>query len=289
MILATSDLRDFTKIVFNYFGHGVVNIVASLAVGEECFGVLCRTACHGTLRRQGAVAETLDVGRVDELCHVFLLHDFNLVVFMRGTETVEEVYEGHAGLQCCQVGNGCQVHYFLYRSGAEHGKTRLTAGHHILVIAEDTKRMTGERTGRYVEYARKQFACNLIHIRNHEQQALRCGERGGQRTSLQRAVKCTGSAAFRLHFLNSYVLPPEVLATTGSPFIDVLRHGRRGRDGVDGGNFGEHIAHVSCCLVAVACDKLLFFCHFCYSLMFCINSFTTCKFTYFLRKGKSFA
>ena len=82
MIFATGDFRNLLHVVFNHFGHLVVGSVASLAVCEECFGVFGRTAGHRALRRQGAVAEALDVGRVNELGNFFLRHHFNLVILM---------------------------------------------------------------------------------------------------------------------------------------------------------------------------------------------------------------
>ena len=71
----------------------------------------------------------------------------------------------------------------------------------------------------------------------------------------------TGSTAFRLHFLNHYRLPKQVLPAFGSPRVYVLGHGRRRGDGIDGSNLREHIAHVSGGLVTITSDKLFFFCH----------------------------
>ena len=129
------------------------------------------------------------------------------------------------------------------------------------MVAEDAERVRSQCAGRHVEDARQHFAGDFVHIGNHQQQALRCGERGGQRTSLQRTVQCTGGTAFRLHFLYGNVLSPKILATASGPLINVLRHRRRRCDGVDGGYFREHIAHVSCSLVTITSDKFLFFCH----------------------------
>ena len=57
---------------------------------------------------------------------------------------------------------------------AEHREACLTASHYVLVVTEDTQRVRCQRTCRHVENARQQLTCNLVHVRNHQQQTLRC-------------------------------------------------------------------------------------------------------------------
>ena len=116
VILTACNLADFAEIVLNHLRYLVVVFVASLTVCEECLGVLGSTACERTLRRERTVAEVLDVGRIYELCYVFLIHHLHLMVFVRSAETVEEVDERHVGLECCQVRNSREVHHFLHRA-----------------------------------------------------------------------------------------------------------------------------------------------------------------------------
>ena len=114
MVFATCDFADFLHIIFHHFGHLVVGRVASLAMGEECLGILGRTACHRTLRRERTVAETLHILGVDEFCHVFLLHNFHFVVLVRSAESVEEVHKRNLRLQRGEVRHSRQVHHFLH-------------------------------------------------------------------------------------------------------------------------------------------------------------------------------
>jgi len=46
----------------------------------------------------------------------------------------------------------------------------------------------------------RQFASDLVHVGDHEQQVLGCGEGSSQRSGLQRAVHCTSGAALAQHF-----------------------------------------------------------------------------------------
>src|SRR5574344_980647 len=122
--------------------------------------------------------------------------------------------------------NGCQVHNLLNRTRAEHSKTCLTTSHNILMITKDTQRVRSQCTSRNIEHTWQQFTCDFIHIRDHKEQTLRCCECSGESTSLQRTVNGTSSTTLRLQNQNKNVLSPEVLATTGSPFVNMLRHWR---------------------------------------------------------------
>ena len=172
MILAAGNLGDFAQIVLYYVWYGIVVGVASLTVCEECLWVLGCTTCYRTLRREGAVAEVLHIGLVNQRTDVLNVHDLYLVILVRGTETIKEIDERNVGLQRCQMRNGCKVHNLLDRARAEHCETCLTASVNVLMVAEDTQRVRGQRTCRHVEHARQQLTGNLVHVRNHEQQSL---------------------------------------------------------------------------------------------------------------------
>jgi len=130
------------------------------------------------------------------------------------------------------------------------------------VVAEDAEAVRGERAGADVEHAGQQFAGNLVHVGNHQQQALAGGVGGGEGTGLQRAVHGTGSTALALHLLHHDGLAEDVLPSGSSPFIDVLGHGGRRGDRIDGSHLGEHVRDVSRSFVAITCDQFLLFCHF---------------------------
>ena len=138
VIFASCNFAYFTKIVFHHFRNLVISHVACFTMSEECLRILCCTTCHRTFRRKGAVAEAFYFSRVYKLCNLILIDDFNLLVFVRCTESVKEVDERNIGLECCQMRNGRQIHNLLYGTGAEHGKSCLTTSHHVLMVTEDT-------------------------------------------------------------------------------------------------------------------------------------------------------
>ena len=233
VILATSNLRDLAEVLLNCFGNAVVVRIASFAMREEGLGILCSTASDGTLWTHSTVAETLDVLFLHEWTDVLLVHKFNLVILVRCAEAVEEVDERHHRLERCKVSYSGKIHYFLNGTFAKHSETSLAASHYVLMVAEDTQRVRSQRTSGNVEHTGNQLACNLVHIGNHQEQTLGSRECCSESTSLQGAMNGTCSTSLRLHFLNAYGLAPQVLATTSSPFVNMLRHRRRRSNGVD--------------------------------------------------------
>ena len=93
----------------------------------------------------------------------------------------------------------------------------LAAGHHIGVVAEDRQRVRRQRARRDVHDERRQLAGDLVHVGDHQQQALRRGERRRQRAGLQRAVDGAGGAALGLHLGHLRDRAPEVLAPLARP------------------------------------------------------------------------
>ena len=114
MVFAACNFRNLAEVFLNYFGNVVVVLVTCLAMSEERFGVFGRTARNGAFGRKGAIAESFDVFGIYQLGNLVLVYQLNLLIFVRSAESVEEVYEGDACTEGCQVGNGCEVHYLLH-------------------------------------------------------------------------------------------------------------------------------------------------------------------------------
>ena len=185
LVLAAGDFAYLLHVILHDAGDGVVIFVGGLAVLEEHIGVLGCTASYGVVGVEGAGAEVgqcLFVYQCGKCVTVNLLDLLNLV---RGAETVKEIYKRNAALDCGQVCHSGEVHNLLHRAFGKHGETGLAARHYILVVAEDRQCVRGQRTRRHMEYARQKLAGYLVHIGNHEQQALRCGVGCGKSTGLQ--------------------------------------------------------------------------------------------------------
>ena len=138
-VFAAGNFREFVHVFFYDGRNGVVVWVAALAVCKESFGVLGHAACNGVLGRECACTELGECLLVDERTHVFIVDDFDFLVFVRCTETVEEIDERYAAFNCCKVSNGGKIHNFLYAAFAKHCESCLAAGHHVAVVAENAK------------------------------------------------------------------------------------------------------------------------------------------------------
>ena len=101
-------------------------------------------------------------------------------------------------------------------SEASMRKAGLPAGHDVGVVAEDRQRVGGQRARRDVDDERRQLAGDLVHVGDHQQQALRGREGRGQRAGLQRAVDGAGGAAFGLHLDHLRDRAPDVLLPLGA-------------------------------------------------------------------------
>ena len=134
---------------------------------------------------------------------------------MGGAEAVEEVQEGHPALDGGQVGHRRQVHDLLRAGRGQQGKAGLTASHHVGVVAEDGQCVGGHGSGADVEHAGQQLTGDLIHIGDHQQQALRGRIGGGQSTGLQGAVDRTCGAALGLHLHHIHRLAEDILLPLG--------------------------------------------------------------------------
>ena len=204
------------------------------------------------------LAEVVDRIPRGDLRHLFVGDDVDLRDFARGPESVEEVDERDLGLEGADVRHHREVHGFLHRCRSQKAESGLPRRHDVGVVAEDRQGVRGEGAGRDVEDRRKQFAGDLVHVRNHQEQALRCGERRGQRAGRQGAVHRAGGAGLGLHLGHLKGLAEEILAAVGGPRIGDLPHRRAWSDRVNRGHIAECIRYVRSGGVAVDGHHLRF-------------------------------
>ena len=242
---------DLAHVLLHDLGEGVIVLVGGLAVLEENIAVLVGAAHHGALGVEGALAEGLHGVHVHHVGQILVVPDGDLLDLVRGAEAVKEVDKGDAALDGCQVGHGAQVHDLLGVGLAQHGKAGLAAGHNVGMVAEDVQRVGGHGTGGHVKHGGHQLTGQLVHVGNHQQQALGGGVGGGQRARGQRAVDRTGGAGLGLHLDDIDGGAEDVFAALGGPLVHIVGHGAGRGDGVDARHLGEGVGHVRCRRVAV--------------------------------------
>ena len=251
LVVGADSLVDLVHVIDHDLRQRVIILVAGLAGLEEDIVVLSGAAGAGMLRVHGAAAELLHGVPVEHLAEILVIPHVDLLDLMGGTEAVEEVQERNLAADGGQVRDGAEVHDLLRAVGAQHRIAGLTAGIHVGVIAEDAQGMRGQGTGRNMNDARQELAGHLVHIRDHEQQALRGGIGGRQSTGSQRAVNGARSAGLRLHLRDLDLAPKQVLPVGGGILVRLVSHRRGRRDRIDGGNVGKRIGNMRGRAVAI--------------------------------------
>ena len=252
VVLTAGQLADLSHVVLHDVGQLGVGRVVGLAELEVDVGVIHQRTHPGILRVQGIGAEGSQCVAVHQLGVLVVAQHVDLLDLMAGTEAVEEVQERDAGLDGAQMCHGSQIGGFLHTAAGKQGKARLTAVHYVGVVAEDGECVGTHGAGRHVQHAGQTLAGDTVQGGDHQHQALRGGEAGGQRTGLQCAVARAAGAGLGLHLHQTNRLAEDVLLAVGRPRVGVLRHRAGGCDGVDGCDLGERIGDVCRRLVAVA-------------------------------------
>jgi hypothetical protein len=232
MILAAGEGGEAVHRGLDDAGEFLVVAVHGLAALEVDVGVLRGAADGGAVGRQGAGPEGGDVVFVD---HVAEDASPSVVIFWISCEVRKpsKKWMNGAGAEGSDVGNQGEVVGLLHGFGGEEDAAGGAAGHDVGVVAEDREALGGERAGAHVQGQRHELAGDLVEVGNHQQEALRGGERGRERAREERAVHGTGGAALGLHFHDARDLAPEVGFAGGGPFVARLGHGRGRGDRID--------------------------------------------------------
>ena len=199
MIASAGQRGNFVHVLLDDAGNGCVVFVCGFPVLEVNVAVLRGTLLNGVFGVQSARSEIVDIFHVDQFLHVFVIDGVDLADLVRGTESVKEVDERNFCLQRGQVSDQRKVHSFLNGTGRQHCKTGLTASHNVGVIAENVQSVRRQSSGGNVEDAGQQFARDLVHIRDHQQQSLAGGVSRRQRACAKGAVNGACRTRFGLH------------------------------------------------------------------------------------------
>ena len=245
VVVGSQLLVDLSHVLLDDCGQSVVDRVAGLTMLEEHVAVLVGTAHLGVLGVQSLLAELLHSLHVAHFLQIGVIPLLDLLVLVRSTEAIEEVQEGNLALDCCQVGNRGQVHDFLHAALDQHCEAGLAACHDVAVITEDVQGLGSNGTCRNIEHAGQLLSSDLVHVGDHQQQALRSGEGGGNSTCTQRAVNCAGCAGLRLHLDDLDLVAEDVLLTCCGPLVHRVSHRRRRGNGVDGSHVRVGICYMS--------------------------------------------
>ena len=230
---------------------GVVERVDRLPSLEEDVGVLRRASQHRPVGGQSSLQVLAHETQAEERLQVVVGEIPHLLQLVAGSEAVEEMEERHAAAKRRSVGDRRQVVGLLGRIRGQHREARRAAGHDVAVVPEDGQGVSRHSAGGDVHDERRQLAGDLEHVGDHQEEALRRGERRGQGALLQRAVGRAGGAGFGLHLDDVGHGAPQVRLACGGPVVAMLGHLGSGRDRVDRDHLGQGVRDTRGRLVAV--------------------------------------
>ena len=93
MIFTAGNFRNFGHVSFDNVGQFLPVAIGHFALLEIDIRVLHRAFEHRMVRVEAAAAERVDGIAVKQTCQRVIVHDFNLLHFVRCAETVKEVQE----------------------------------------------------------------------------------------------------------------------------------------------------------------------------------------------------
>ena len=233
VVRAPRELREAVHFLLDEAGAGEVIDVSGFARLEEGVGVLRAAAEDRAVRREAATPVRGDGFFVEHREEVLVRELLDLRDLVRRAKTVEEVEKGDPRLQARGLRDDREVVRLLNGVRREKREPRLAAGHDVGVVAEDRESVRRDRPRRHVHHERRQLARDLVHVRDHEEEALRRRERRGEGARLDRPVNGACGAALGLHLDDLGDVAPDVLLALRGPLVGPLAHVGGGRDGVD--------------------------------------------------------
>jgi len=224
VVLTTGETGNLIHEALDNAGEFSITVVGGFAALEVNVRVLGADFGVRSFGTESAGAELFDVLNVEEALHIGIVEEFDLLDFVRSTETVEEGQERDFALERGEMSHDREVMSFLNGGGTGHGEAGRAAGHNVRVVAENRQRLGGQSAGGNMEHGRQHFAGDLVHVRDHQEQTLRSGIGGGESTGAESTVNRTGGAGFGLHFRDFHNFAEHVFHALAGPGIGIFTH-----------------------------------------------------------------
>ena len=244
LVVPAGELVDLIHVMLDDTRNGADLLIGALAALEEHIRIHRGTAGRRVLRVQSVFAEGLELLLIHQLGKIVIVQRLDALHLVRGAEAVKAMHKGIPAADGGQMGHRAQIHGLLGRGRHQHAESRHPAGHHIGVIAENGQSMGADRPAGHMEHAGQEFTADLVHRRDHQQQALGSGIGRGEGTGLQGAVAGAGGAGLGLHLDDLYRISKYIFLSLCRPLIHLFRHGGGRGNGENGRHFGERIGRV---------------------------------------------
>ena len=140
VIFTAGETACFSEILLNDWGDFIEVLVLGFTSLEVDIVILSATAGDWVgVWVKSAGSELLDLVHAKELLPLLFVDELDVLDFVGGTETIEEVHDRGLGLNGDEVGDWGKIGDLLDGTGADHGHAGLAAGIDVSVVAEDRK------------------------------------------------------------------------------------------------------------------------------------------------------
>mmetsp|Transcript_35769 Transcript_35769/g.83431 ORF Transcript_35769/g.83431 Transcript_35769/m.83431 type:complete len:1585 (+) Transcript_35769:757-5511(+) len=224
LVLPPGDHANLVHDVLHDAGHGVVIPVRRDSGLVVDLRILSESPHHGVLRIQAALSEGIQLIPGHDALHGTVRDRLDALDDATRARPIEEVNERHRAAKGGKMCDKSKIHDFLRIVCAQQSTAGRANSHHVRVIAEDRQGLARQCASGNVEHGRKELSGTEIHVRDHEKQALRGGERRAQGSAGQSPVKGTSRAELGLHLLHLDRLPEHVLTPLRREFVHGLAH-----------------------------------------------------------------
>ena len=164
--------------------HGVVERVYRLVGLEAHVGVLAAAAQLRVIRGEAPLAVLRHQRIGHQLAQHRIADQLHPLDLMGGAEPIETMQQRQPPRQAGGGGDRGEIAAFLHRGRDQHPPAGAAGRHQIAVVAKDRQRRCGQRARRHMDHGCSELAGDFVEVGQHQQQPLRCRERGGECSGL---------------------------------------------------------------------------------------------------------
>ncbi len=251
LVLAAGELGELVHLLLDDRGRGLVELVDRLAALEVDIRVLRCAAEHRAVRGEGAgaVRDQLIVDHGASCRPRSAPRSSGLRARCGTRRRNARTERGSAGSAAWAIRAKSWASWTLLEASMPKPVWRTAMTSEWSPKIESAWQASD--AGRHVEDRRRELAGDLVHVRDHQQQALGGRERGGQRAGGQGAVHRAGGAAFGLQFADMRDRAPDILLAGRAALIGNFAHRRGGSDRINRNHLVRSMRYVGDRVVAV--------------------------------------
>lgn len=136
VVFTARNFTDFLHVAFCYIWYDIIEFIKGFTVLHECFSWFAEGNSFRIIRVHAAFTEFCNGLHVQHRTEVFVRNAFNLLDFMRCTETIEEVEDRNTTGNSRSMNDCRQIHNFLNTRFYHHADTSAAHSHRVVMAGK---------------------------------------------------------------------------------------------------------------------------------------------------------